>query len=45
VISDASSELLDGEIVGYEHAFMLCYVRGPEGLIVEPAQPVAGPTG
>jgi catechol 2,3-dioxygenase-like lactoylglutathione lyase family enzyme len=27
-----------GEIVDYESAFLLCYVRGPEGLIVELAE-------
>jgi len=27
-----------GEIVDYESTFLLCYVRGPEGLIVELAQ-------
>jgi len=27
-----------GEIVNYEDSFLLCYVRGPEGLIVELAE-------
>ena len=27
-----------GEIVDYEKMFLLCYVRGPEGLIVEFAE-------
>jgi catechol 2,3-dioxygenase-like lactoylglutathione lyase family enzyme len=27
-----------GEIVNYEDTFLLCYVRGPEGLIVELAE-------
>ena len=27
-----------GEIVNYEETFLLCYVRGPEGLIVELAE-------
>ena len=27
-----------GEIVNYENMFLLCYVRGPEGLIVELAE-------
>ena len=27
-----------GEIVDYEHIYLLCYVRGPEGLIVELAE-------
>ncbi len=27
-----------GEIVDYEHVYLLCYVRGPEGLIVELAE-------
>src|SRR3954471_11484293 len=33
-----------GEIVDYEDTFLLCYVRGPEGLIVELAERLdAGP--
>ena len=31
---------LVGEVVNYEDIFLLAYVRGPEGLIVELAQPV-----
>src|SRR4051812_48811323 len=31
-----------GEIVDYENTFLLCYVRGPEGLIVELAERVRG---
>ena len=31
-----------GEIVDYEGAFLLCYVRGPEGLIVELAERLDG---
>jgi catechol 2,3-dioxygenase-like lactoylglutathione lyase family enzyme len=30
-----------GEIVDYENMFLLCYVRGPEGLIVELAERLA----
>ena len=33
-----------GEIVDYENTFLLCYVRGPEGLIVELAERVGGGT-
>jgi catechol 2,3-dioxygenase-like lactoylglutathione lyase family enzyme len=33
-----------GEIVNYEDAFLLCYVRGPEGLIVELAERLGGAT-
>ncbi len=29
-----------GEIVNYESIYLLCYVRGPEGLIVELAERV-----
>jgi catechol 2,3-dioxygenase-like lactoylglutathione lyase family enzyme len=29
-----------GEIVNFEDTFLLCYVRGPEGLIVELAEPL-----
>jgi catechol 2,3-dioxygenase-like lactoylglutathione lyase family enzyme len=31
-----------GEIVDYEGMFLLCYVRGPEGLIVELAERIDG---
>lgn len=31
-----------GEVVDYEGAYLLCYVRGPEGLIVELAEPLDG---
>jgi catechol 2,3-dioxygenase-like lactoylglutathione lyase family enzyme len=31
-----------GEIVDYESIYLLCYVRGPEGLIVELAQRLDG---
>ncbi len=34
-----------GEIVDYEHMFLLCYVRGPEGLIVELAERLDGTPG
>jgi len=29
---------LVGEVLQYEHAYKLCYVRGPEGIIVELAE-------
>jgi catechol 2,3-dioxygenase-like lactoylglutathione lyase family enzyme len=31
-----------GELVDYENTFLLCYVRGPEGLIVELAERLDG---
>jgi len=34
-----------GEIVDYENVFLLCYVRGPEGLIVELAERLDGEPG
>jgi len=34
-----------GEIVNYENTFLLCYVRGPEGLIVELAEKLGGASG
>ncbi len=34
-----------GEIVDYENIFRLCYVRGPEGLIVELAERLDGAAG
>jgi catechol 2,3-dioxygenase-like lactoylglutathione lyase family enzyme len=33
-----------GEIVDYENKYLLCYVRGPEGLIVELAEQLNGTT-
>jgi catechol 2,3-dioxygenase-like lactoylglutathione lyase family enzyme len=29
-----------GELVQYENSYRLCYVRGPEGIIVELAEPI-----
>jgi catechol 2,3-dioxygenase-like lactoylglutathione lyase family enzyme len=34
-----------GEIVDYEHTYLLCYVRGPEGLIIELAERLDGAPG
>src|SRR4051794_6220627 len=34
-----------GEIVNFENTFLLCYVRGPEGLIVELAERLDGTPG
>jgi predicted enzyme related to lactoylglutathione lyase len=34
---------LVGEIVNYEDVYRLCYVRGPDGIIVGLAQSVAPP--
>jgi catechol 2,3-dioxygenase-like lactoylglutathione lyase family enzyme len=34
-----------GEIVDFENTFLLCYVRGPEGLIVELAERLGGAPG
>jgi catechol 2,3-dioxygenase-like lactoylglutathione lyase family enzyme len=31
---------LVGEVERYEDSFLLCYVRGPEGIIVELAEPI-----
>jgi len=31
---------LVGEVVSYENVYRLCYVRGPEGIIVELAEPL-----
>lgn len=31
-----------GEVVQYEQAYRLCYVRGPEGLLIGLAQPLSG---
>jgi catechol 2,3-dioxygenase-like lactoylglutathione lyase family enzyme len=40
-VRDAGWETV-GEIVDYEGAFRLCYIRGPEGLIVELAERLDG---
>jgi catechol 2,3-dioxygenase-like lactoylglutathione lyase family enzyme len=34
-----------GEVVNFEDTFLLCYVRGPEGLIVELAERLEGADG
>ena len=31
---------LVGEVVSYENVYRLCYIRGPEGIIVELAEPL-----
>lgn len=33
---------LVGEVVEYEDVYRLCYIRGPEGLLIGLAQPLAG---
>ena len=33
---------LVGEVVPYENAYRLCYIRGPEGLLIGLAQPLSG---
>ena len=33
---------LIGEVVQYEDAYKLCYVRGPEGLLIGLAEPLGG---
>jgi len=43
-VRDAGWETV-GEIVDYENTFLLCYVRGPEGLIVELAERLEGAPG
>jgi catechol 2,3-dioxygenase-like lactoylglutathione lyase family enzyme len=34
---------LVGEVVQYEDAYLLCYIRGPEGLLIGLAQELAAP--
>ena len=43
-VREAGWETL-GEIVNFENTFLLCYVRGPEGLIVELAERLDGAPG
>ena len=33
-------ELVSTEVVNYEQVYRLCYVRGPEGILVGLAQPL-----
>ncbi|KRA71785.1 glyoxalase [Caulobacter sp. Root656] len=33
---------LVGEVVQYENAYRLCYIRGPEGLLIGLAEPLGG---
>ena len=33
---------LVGELVQYENAYRLCYIRGPEGILIGLAQPLGG---
>ncbi|WP_324945019.1 VOC family protein [Phenylobacterium sp.] len=33
---------LVGEVVRYENAYRLCYIRGPEGLLIGLAEPLGG---
>lgn len=35
---------LVGEVVQYEHAYRLCYIRGPEGILIGLAQELRGVT-
>lgn len=35
------AELVSTEVVQYENAYRLCYIRGPEGILLGLAQPLA----
>ena len=37
----ASGAELVGEVVQYEDAYRLCYVRGPEGILVALTEPLS----
>jgi catechol 2,3-dioxygenase-like lactoylglutathione lyase family enzyme len=37
---DRGTELV-GELVRYENSYRLCYVRGPEGIIIELAEKIS----
>jgi catechol 2,3-dioxygenase-like lactoylglutathione lyase family enzyme len=37
-VRDHGAELVSTEVVQYEHAYRLCYIRGPEGLLIGLAQ-------
>ena len=40
-LRDRHDAALVGEIVQYENAYRLCYLRGPEGLLIALAEPLA----
>ena len=42
-LSKHGAQLVSSEVVQYEEAYRLCYVRGPEGLLLGLAQSLAGP--
>jgi catechol 2,3-dioxygenase-like lactoylglutathione lyase family enzyme len=37
---DRGAELVSSEVVRYESAYRLCYIRGPEGILIGLAQPL-----
>ena len=37
-LRDQGAELVSGEVVQYEDVYRLCYIRGPEGLLIGLAQ-------
>lgn len=39
-LSELGAELVSTEVVRYEDAYRLCYVRGPEGLLIGLAEPL-----
>jgi catechol 2,3-dioxygenase-like lactoylglutathione lyase family enzyme len=38
---DHGAHLVSSEVVQYENAYRLCYIRGPEGLLIGLAQELA----
>jgi predicted enzyme related to lactoylglutathione lyase len=40
----ASGAQLVGEVVRYENAYRLCYIRGPEGILIGLAQELGAQT-
>jgi len=37
-LTERGAELVSTDVVEYEHAYRLCYVRGPEGILIGLAQ-------
>lgn len=37
-LREHGAELVSNEVVRYDDAYRLCYVRGPEGILIGPAQ-------
>jgi predicted enzyme related to lactoylglutathione lyase len=41
-LREHGAELVSSEVVQYEDAYRLCYIRGPEGLLIGLAEELGG---